>query len=165
MRLWNFSNFEQFEEQVLVGHDSSTQPSKASPKRKKGASRGPKIYSGNSSLKLAMAFATALAISIPVSAYGNSRTTQVSVSEITSPAINVAAHPPLEVLFGGRFQDEWTRDHEDKLLALAVDKASASPDSDRANFIHTAQQESIDGDVPRLQVNDLPKANRRKGKP
>jgi hypothetical protein len=161
MRLWNFSNFEQFEEQVLVSGDS-TQSSKVSPRKQKSVTNGPILYSSDSSLKLGMAVAV-LALSIPIYTCGNSNFTTMSVPEITSPTIDVATRPPLEVLFGGRFQGEWTREREDRLLALAVDKSSPSPERDRANFIHTAQQESLEDDVPRLQMNDLSKSIRRKG--
>ena len=162
MRLWNFSNFEQFEEQVLVG-DNNARPSAVPPKKKRRTPQGQRVYSSNSSLKLAIAFAAALAISIPVLTYGNTNVTQVPVGEITSPSINIATRPPLEVLFGGRFQGAWTREKEDRLLALAGDRASADSDTDRANFIHTAQQESLEDDVPRIQMNELPKIVRRKG--
>jgi len=63
--------------------------------------------------------------------------------------------------FGTRFNDQWTRTQEDKLLAEAV-KKSASSDRDFLNLIHTAQHESLSEDAPRLTEGDIRKLTRRK---
>ena len=156
MRTWNYSRLGSLEEQVLVsGTGHQINPSdgrRASAKRTQ--------FTAQIGVALAIAALAVVSVSLPIS----SNSPEVSLSASSgSIASNVRSRPPIELLFGGRFDAEWTEDLEKRLLDSAAQKAFLSPDEDRQNLIHTAQQESLSNDVPRLTSEAVIQLTRRRG--
>jgi len=110
-----------------------------------------------------MRVAAFAAISYSVIACGTAKFLTLPQSATTAVCNVDTNRPPLEALFGGRFNDEWTQAREDQLLSEAVKKSASSVgDQDFFNLVHTAQQESISEDIPRLTEKEIRKVTRRK---
>src|SRR5207248_5960816 len=103
MRLWNLSSFDQLQESVLV-------PLAAHQPRGKTSTPG---LHRSSSVRVVMRVAALTAVSFTVAARGTSSKITIPRSDI-EPVCNVDENrPPLDVLFGGRFDTQWTRSRED----------------------------------------------------
>jgi hypothetical protein len=75
----------------------------------------------------------------------------LEVDQIIRSTWNIHPHrPPMDLLFGNRFDNDWTEEYEQELLHEAVQKSSVVGGRDRLNLIQTSQQESVSEDVPRL---------------
>ena len=153
MPRWNLSSFDEFETPVLSVH-RATAPQKRS------------VASGShrsSSVKTVMLVAAVATISYSVAVCGNAKVLTVSHPAVHTAGNVDASRPPLEALFGGRFNDQWTREKEVGLLAEGVKKSASSTDEQAFfNFIHTAQHETLSKDAPRLTENEIRKLTRRK---
>jgi hypothetical protein len=71
--------------------------------------------------------------------------------------------PPLQGVFGNRFNSDWTKDVENSLLNEIVERRLASgPLPDRTGlFIYSNQQEDITLESPRLTLDSISKIARR----
>ena len=136
MSLWNLSSLDELETPVLSA-------SGASASRQRSVSRS---QYRTSSIKTVIQVAAFAAISYSVMVSGNADILTIS-QPTNQTACNVdTARPPLEALFGGRFDDRWTRAREEELLAKAVKKSASSTNKqDFFNFVHTSQHETVSG--------------------
>jgi hypothetical protein len=152
MRLWNLSCFENLDTPVLTAQPASTSPRKVNER---------KIRVG-SPIKLAIQVVALTAACYSVAVCGSS--TVLTVPEVAGAEIacNVDVdRPPLEAIFAGRFTDNWTHEGEDRLLSEAV-KKPAAPDRDFLNLAHTAQNETVSENAPRLSEEEILRLTRRK---
>jgi len=96
----------------------------------------------------------------------------------TSNQLNIPAHqsavnraygaesePPLSHLFGGEFDNVWTDELEEGLLAEIAAKypaASASNSQDFVDALYSNQQESLSEDIPRLSRDQIRSVTKRR---
>ena len=153
MRLWNLSSFEILETPVMTA-----QPASLSLERRPGSPR----FSRTSSVGVVIRVAALTALSYTVAVAGSASVLTIRQSEVQTVS-NIDEHrPPLDVLFGNRFDNAWTRGREDELLNEAAKKSSGARDRDFLNLVHSIQQESLSEDVPRLADEEISKLIRRK---
>jgi hypothetical protein len=145
MRTWNFNSLNFLEEQVLV---SGTGLRLDPIRRRPVATRRTQFTSAQLGFALAIAALSTVSVNVSLASSLSEVRLSTSASSISS---NVRkSRPPLDLLFGGRFDSEWTEELEHRLLSSAAEKAFANHDEDKQNLVHTAQQESLSNDVPRL---------------
>lgn len=151
MRLWNLSSFNEMQEPILQRNVVSAEQR-----------REPRVHSKRSrSLKMVVHVAALAAATLTVTAAGTSR--HIIIPESTQFLAVNAEYPTLDNIFADRFAEDWTRDHENELLARMVkNKGSGRNDSELLNLVHSSQQESLASDVRRLSSDDVRHVLRRK---
>ncbi len=96
----------------------------------------------------------------------------------TSNELNIAVHPPvanhsygmeskppLSHLFGGKFDNIWTAEVEEGLLAEIAAKypaTAASNDQDFVDALYSNQQDALTGDLPRLSKDQIKSVIKRR---
>ena len=159
MRTWNFNSLDSLEEQVLVTGTAGQHKVEAG--KHAGNRRNRSMVS--SPLQMVLSVAALAAVTMSLSLSSNSSRVRLSAPTSTIAANVRTERPPLDLLFGGRFTSDWTQELEKQLLNSAAEKAFGTPDEDRQNLIHTAQQESLSDDVPRLKADAVLRISGRRG--
>ena len=152
MPRWNLSKFDDLETPVVSKLDSA-------PAAMRSATSGQRR---TSPLKTVIQIAAMAAVSYSVAVAGSSQVLTIPHEAVRAVSNVDATRPPLEAVFGGRFNDQWTKEKEDALLTEAVKKSAASTEDESfRNFIHTAQHETLDKNAPRLSAEEIKRLRRK----
>jgi len=156
MRLWNLSDLSDLN-QVVVEEFPVTRLG-----RKQGWPRpGSKLESfrilvGVASVAISLSFGSAIV---------NYSTVRLPnwTAAVTRTAPNFK--PPLDSMFAGRFNSEWTEASEKFLVSQIAENRllgnTANPAADIAPFVCSNQQESISVESPRLSLNAIQRIVRK----
>jgi hypothetical protein len=158
--IWNLSTFEDLQPAVLslVTGDGGARPRPDASTHGKSVMRAGWVAAGIAAVSIAVGFSgTASA--------GNSSAVAVA-SAAVRPVNNAQSESPLEGFFEGRFDQDWTRDEERRLLeklARDRDPARRRRSADQViSAVHANLQEDIGDDIPRLSRDKVVSIGRRR---
>mgnify|MGYP000014156866 CR=1 FL=1 len=156
MIIWNLPEISELEEIVAVTYDNPQRQSR-SPARETSKAMRVKI----------------LSVIVPLVSYFTIGVVQVNSQEITLPQSATAVaqsipeeKPPLDELFQGRFDNDWTPEQENKLLAsMEQGRQAQSKEAlveQTIDTIYWNQQEGLSLELPRLDRANIAKLVRQR---
>lgn len=89
---------------------------------------------------------------------GTSNQLSIPHQSVVNAAYGTESSPPFSHLFGGKFDNIWTAQLEEGLLAKIAAKhpaVSASNDQDFVDALYSNQQESLNEGIPRLSRDQI----------
>jgi hypothetical protein len=151
MRMWNLTEPSQFDDVVV---ENLAESKRMRPRVAASHFQSVKAIAGVASIVFTVSFANF------VVNQGSVRLPNWSIAVARSAP---DLRPPLQGVFGNRFNSDWTNDVENSLLNEIVERRLASgPLPDRTGlFIYSNQQEDITLESPRLTLDSISKIARR----
>ena len=146
MTVWNLTDSSEFEDRVTI-------PFEAAP-RTRTTRRSTHI----SVRRMVLVAAAATVITLGAG-YVNSTTFSVPLSVINvAESGSLSEKPPLEALFAGQFDENWTKAVEEQLLATLVSKGSPTKNDFLKQTVETIffnQNEDVSSGVPGLTKMEI----------
>lgn len=142
---WNLTDFSELEESVLTAY--------ATPLKRRGKKGLPTAF-----FAVITTVAAITAAAIPLSAHANATTFEVPQSVMAVAHSGAEQSPPLESLFAGRFNADWS-EFKERTLLTSLERAEAFTKAEleeqTVDSIYFNQQEDVSSKAGRISREEI----------